>query len=67
MWLNRHKVIRRLVLLLIASLITYATWRVFGPARVVATNEYLGLLGLLGVATTFYMRWRKDEDYDSAP
>lgn len=58
---------RRLLLVLIATLILYATLRVFGESRVDATSEYLGLLGLLSVATTFYMKWRKDEDHDSTP
>lgn len=64
-WINRHKVVRRLLLALISGLITYATWRVFGPAQVKATEEYEALMLLLGVATTFYMKWRKDEDHDS--
>lgn len=64
-WVNKHKVIRRALLALIATLITYATWRVFGPAKVSAPEEFMSLCGLLGVATTFYMKWRKDEDHDT--
>ena len=61
-WVNKYKVVRRCILALVCCLITYATWRVFGPAKVVATSEYVALLGLLGVATSFYMKWRKEED-----
>lgn len=61
-WVNKYKVVRRAILTLVCCLITYATWRVFGPAKVVATSEYVALLGLLGVATSFYMKWRKEED-----
>lgn len=64
-WINKYKVVRRLVLALICGLITYATWRVFGPAQVEATDEYEALMLLFGVATSFYMKWRKDEDRDS--
>jgi len=65
LWINRYKVVRRLTLALICGLITYATVRVFGPAEVAATEEYLGLLGLLTVCTSFYMKWRKEEDHDA--
>lgn len=61
-WIEKHKVVRRLALLLICGLISYATWRVFGPAKVSATDEYLGLLMLFGVATGFYMQIRRVED-----
>mgnify|MGYP005991016943 CR=1 FL=1 len=50
--LERYKVVRRLVLLWVAGLVTYATVQVFGY-NVQATEEYLGLLGLLSVAAGF--------------
>lgn len=66
-WVNRHKVVRRLSLLFICVLIGFATWRVFGPAKVSAPEEYVALTLLFGVATGFYMKWRKDEDHDTPP
>lgn len=55
--LERYKVVRRLVLLWVLALVTYATVKVFGY-KVQATEEYLGLLGLLSVAVGFYTTWR---------
>lgn len=60
-WISRYKVVRRLLLILIAALIVYATIRVF-HYEVKATQEYLALLGLLTVATGFYTAWRGKED-----
>ena len=66
--LERYKVIRRLTLLWVLALVSYATMKVFGE-KVVATEEYLGLLGLLTIATGFYTTWRgkhelKDKHHD---
>ena len=63
-WISKYKVVRRLLLILIAALIVYATLRVF-HFGVKATQEYLALLGLLAVATGFYSTWRGREDRDS--
>lgn len=55
--LERYKVVRRLVLVWVLALVTYATSKVFNEG-VTATEEYLGLLGLLSVAVGFYTTWR---------
>lgn len=45
----------------VLALVTYATIKVFGY-EVEATEEYLGLLGLLSVAVGFYTKWRGEHE-----
>ena len=55
--LEKHKLVRRLVLLWLMALITYATVRVFGYGAD-AQAEYIALTGLLSVGIGFYTTWR---------
>lgn len=69
--LERYKVVRRLALLWVLALITYATIRVFGYGMD-KTEEYIALVGLLAIAIGFYTTWRgkresQDNDYSGPP
>ena len=60
---KEHKLMRRIVLFWIMSLLTGATYKVFWSNKTGLSAEYIALTGLLGLCFTFY-QWMREKDGD---